>query len=166
MAAYGSDESMESWLEEMGLTLPSDAAPLAVLRSIGSMFVDGAYGSRFCGTVAEPDQDLEWPRVGAYRGSRPLPSDLTPKQIEQAAYFAGYYGANNPEAFFGGGVGAELVKRETVGPLTTEYAVSANMTPDQLAAFMQVQLPYVEGLLSPFLCDKNGSATFILSIGP
>lgn len=163
--AYGSDASFTAFLTGMGLSLPVGALPVAALRQIGTMVIDGAYGDRYTGQVVSADQSEEWPRIGATRGSTPLSSETVPLAIEQAAYFTGWYSATNPDAFFGGGNMTQLVKRETVGPLTFEYAIS-NLSPDQMAAALTTQLPFVDGLLSPYLQDKTSPKISILSIGP
>lgn len=161
--AYGSDAEFTAWLVSMGLSLPGGAPAPAVLRAVGSAYVDAFYGSRYSGQVVAVDQVEEWPRVGAYRGFAPLPSDLTPLGIIHASYFAGYYAANNPGAFFEGGTGASLVKRETVGPLTFEYAIPSN--PDSLAAVMTPILPMTDGLVMPYLLDPNAKGVTLMTLG-
>lgn len=166
--AYGSDNEFSDWLAAMGLSLPTDPAPpsLAILRQIGTSYLDGVYGTRYSGNVSLADQPDEWPRDGAFRGNTPLPPASLPQAIIHASYFAAYYAANNPEAFFGGGAGSELISQETIGPLTTKYAVPTNPTPEQLVLLQQVTLPFVDGLVAPFLLEKGVNTPFLLSVGP
>lgn len=164
MAAYGSNDDLTAWLAAMGLTLPEGATAEGV-RTLGTILLDGTYGDRYSGSVVNAEQELEWPRVGAYRGNRILPDDVTPQAIVSAAYFMGHYAFLNPGAFFVGGSASELIKRETIGPITTEYAVASNMSADQIAAAMRVALPFVEALVSAYLEDPDAREVWIMSIG-
>jgi hypothetical protein len=161
--AYGSDNDFNTWLATMGLSLPVGAPAPAVLRAVGSAYLDAMYGARYSGQVATIDQVDEWPRVGAYRGFAPMPSDLIPLGIIQASYFAAYYAANNPGAFFTGGTGSSLVKRETIGPLTFEYAVPSN--PTDVAALLTPVLPFTDGLVMPYLLDPNAKGVTLMTLG-
>lgn len=162
--AYGSDAAFEAFIMELGLSLPASPPTSAMMRQLGSLYVDGTYGKDFTGTVVSPTQENEWPRIGAFRGSTPLSSSDIPTPVEQAAYFAGWYAGTNPDAFFTAGTMTEVVKRETVGPLTTEYAVS-NLSAEELASALVVKIPFVDGLLSAFLIDRSVSAIGIYSVG-
>lgn len=164
MQAYGSDGEFETWMTAMGFSLPQGATA-AGARVLGSSLLDGAYGNRFSGQVADPLQDLEWPRLGAYRGLSRLPSDAIPQPVIFASYFLGQYALNNPGAFFTGGASSELVKRETIGPMTTEYAVSTSWTPEQLARALSPVFPFVDGLVSSYLKDPDAKAIWVLSLG-
>lgn len=164
MEAYGTDAEFTAWLQAMGLSVPEGTSP-AALRALGSTILDATYASRYSGRPVSATQALEWPRVGAYRGRTPLPSEMTPQNIVAASYFVAQYAANNPGTFFVGSSGSELVKRETIGPITTEYAVSASASPSQLAASLAPILPFVEGLIRPFLLDENEKSVFIMSVG-
>ncbi|QWY83348.1 hypothetical protein [Rhizobium phage RHph_X3_2] len=162
---YGSDAEFTAWLASMGLSLPEGSPTPLVLRTVGSAYVDAMYGARYTGRVASVDQELEWPRVGAYRGFAPMPTDLVPLGVIHASYHAGYYAAVNPGSFFTGGTGSSLVKRETVGPLTFEYAVPSNWTQEQLAILLAPVIPMLEGLLTPYLLDPNAKGITLMTIG-
>jgi hypothetical protein len=149
----------------MGLSLPEGAPAPAVLRAVGSAYLDAMYAARYTGRVASADQELEWPRVGAYRGFAPLPSDMTPQAVVNASYQAAYYAAVNPGSFFVGGTGSSLVKRETVGPLTFEYAVPNNWTQEQLGLLLAPVIPMIEGFLSPYLLDPNAKSVMLMTLG-
>lgn len=161
--AYGSDADFNAWLVSMGLSLPVDAPTPAVLRAVGSAYLDAMYGARYSGHVATIDQVDEWPRSGAYRGFAPMPEDLIPLGIVHASYFAAYYAANNPGAFFVGGTASSLVKRETVGPLTFEYAVPTNSA--DVAALLTPILPFTDGLVMPYLLDPNAKGVMVMTLG-
>lgn len=163
--AYGSDNDFTAWLATMGLSLPGDAPTPAVLRTVGSAYLDATYGARYSGQVATIDQADEWPRVGAYRGFAPMPTDLIPLGIIHASYFAAHYAAVNPGAFFTGGTGASLVKRETVGPLTFEYAVPTNWTQEQLSLLLAPILPMTDGLVMPYLLNPDAKGVMLMTLG-
>lgn len=99
MAGYGTDEAFQTWATDNGYTVPAGTVAAARLR--GSVYIDGAYGSRFPGRpTGGVDQEREWPRTGATdRYGNALPSDEVPLRIEHAAYHAALIELQTPGFF-------------------------------------------------------------------
>ena len=97
MSGYGTDEGLTAWLAANGYTLPADAPTAAVLRERGSVYIDGAYGSRFSGTPAGGfAQERAWPRTDAYAYGSAIGPDVVPAAVVQASYHAAYAEAVSP----------------------------------------------------------------------
>jgi hypothetical protein len=98
MAAYGTDEGFEAWLAGQGLSLPVGAPAVAVLRQIGSSYVDSAYSWRLsCSRKTGGfTQELQWPRTGHVINGETVPDDLIPQAWIDASYRAAYLTAVTP----------------------------------------------------------------------
>lgn len=92
-------------------------------------------------------QPLQWPRKGAIdRFGETIPEDVVPVGIEYATYEGALReltqsGSLNPDF-----VPSQVVQREKVGPLETEYAVSKNGTPS-----VRPVIGAIDSLLYPLL---------------
>lgn len=109
-----------------GWTGSPEGKQAALLRA--SVYIDGRYRKEFPGSkVGGRAQAREWPRKGAvdYEG-HPISSDSVPIEVEQATYEAAARELAEPGSLSPDYVPAGLVKRETIGPLTTEYAIPAD----------------------------------------
>jgi hypothetical protein len=101
-----------------------------------TQYLDGHYGRRWRGSPMTSTQALEWPRFGATDRYGRL-RDGVPREITQAvaeAALRALSGDLAPDRERGG-----QVVRETVGPISTEYA---------LGAPAGTTYPVIDGLLS------------------
>src|SRR5690606_6584840 len=113
MAGYGTDDGFSAWLTARGYSLPDDAPAPAVLRQLGSDYIDGVYGLRFRGAPTDGiAQERAWPRTGATANTTAIPDDTIPAAVINASYAAAYHEALNPGALAAATTGGGQVKRE------------------------------------------------------
>ena len=154
MAGYGDDPGFAEYLAENGLTLPGGSPTPAVLRQVGSNYVDAAYEPKlWCSSrTGGFAQERAWPRTGATSNRVDVPSDLIPPQWIQASYRAAYLQAVTPGWATGGVDPSRITKREKAGEVEREFfeagkgAVSGNAAPG-----FRVD-PLIDGLVTPWLC--------------
>ncbi|SPZ07496.1 Uncharacterised protein [Pseudomonas luteola] len=135
---YGTVEGADAYHTDMGnsaWTGDNAAKSAALLRA--SVYIDGRYRkqppsgrweSMFPGSkTAARGQEREWPRIGAtdYDGN-PIPDDEVPVEVEYATYEAAIRELSSPSSLSPDFVAVAAIKREKVGPIDTEYAVSAD----------------------------------------
>ena len=156
MAAYGTDDGFTAWLAAQGLTLPSGAPTPAVLRQIGSSYVDAAYEYRLgCSErTGGFDQELAWPRKGHYLNGKAVPDDLIPQAWVHAAYRAAYLQATQPGWATGSRDGSRVTKREKVDVIEREF-FEAGQAPGSDAAPGMVSDSIINGLVLPWLCPTG-----------
>lgn len=168
MAGYGDDAGFEAYLDENGLTLPAGSPTLAVLRKVGSSYVDGAYEARLdCSSRAGGfEQPNAWPRVGHFVNGNQVPDDLIPPAWVEASYRAAYLQAATPGWATGGTDPSRITKREKAGEVEREFfeagkgAVVGNAAPG-----FRVD-PLIDGALSVWLCPADSGICFgIWSVG-
>lgn len=88
MAGYGTDAELSAWATENGYILPATPLP-AVLRELGSTYVDSMYGRCFLGRkTGGYDQERSWPRTGAVVDGELVPSEEIPLAVVRASYRA------------------------------------------------------------------------------
>lgn len=123
-------------------TALSDTNKEIALRR-ATMYIDGRFGSRFHGERTDPAQYLAWPRkeVFMYGADVSLDDELIPKAVKDAA---AYLALQSTVVSLTDNVGA-TVRREKIGPIETEYAVSNGGSSTSL-----VQFPYVYTLLADY----------------
>lgn len=152
MAGYGDDQGFADWLAAQGLTLPADAPAPAVLRQIGSNYVDAAYEHRLgCSRrTGGFEQLLAWPRTGHSVNGETVPSDFIPPAWVNAAYRAAYLQATNPGWATSTNDPNRVTRREKVDVIEREFFegggstdVSAGMVGDAL----------INGMVSVWLCS-------------
>lgn len=151
MAGYGSDPDFTAWLLANGLSLPDDAPTPAVLRQIGSDYVDGAYEPRLqCSNrTGGFAQERAWPRTGHTVNCEPVPDDLIPQAWINASYRAAYLQAVSGWAQ-GGTDPSRQTKREKVDVIEREFfARSAG----NAAPGFPVD-PLIDGWVSLWLCSN------------
>lgn len=163
--AYGNDQAFQDWLAAQGLSLPDDAPPLAVLRQIGSSYVDSAYGymlscSRKTGGW---DQELEWPRTGHRVNGSPFPSDLIPNAWIYASYRAAYLNAVNPGWSTSATGSTQKVRRERLSTLEVEYFDDSSSAGSSASAGMPTDA-IINGLVLPFLCKNTRSLNSLFRV--
>lgn len=143
---YGTEAELEAYALSTGQSLPSADLPAALVRA--TSYIDGKYGSRFSGKRAGGfEQDLAWPRIGAFLEGFPIPPDAIPKAVVNATYEAAIREARNPGSLSPDYVALQAIKREKVDVIETEYAVSA--TPS--AADAQPVITVIDDMLAGLL---------------
>ncbi len=152
MAAYGTDEGFLAWLSGHGLALPDGAVP-AVLRQIGSAYIDAAYEQSLqCSRRAGGfEQELAWPRVGHSINGQEVPDTLIPPAWINASYRAAYLEAMNPGWATGTTDPNRVVKREKVDVLEVEY-FGENDGLSNGSASGVVADAIIGGMVGPWLC--------------
>ncbi|MFQ6184379.1 DnaT-like ssDNA-binding protein [Sinorhizobium meliloti] len=154
MAGYGTNDGFTAYATEAGYVFPdgtTDAQKTAA-RQRGSLVID-RYEPKFSGRrTGGYSQERAWPRTGAttYYGEA-IPSTETPAAIINASYEAAFLELTNPGSLSPVVNGAEAVKREKIGKIETEYAVSASTDIDDLVALSTPVVTTIEALLWPFL---------------
>lgn len=145
MSGYGDDAGFAARLTALGRTLPGTAASPAVLREIGSAYIDGTYGYRFPGgPTGGAAQERAWPRTGAfdYYGNSIDPS-VVPVAVINASYEAAWIEANSPGSLSVTISSAERVKRLKAGSAEIEYTDS----PGSISQSVTPMSTTIEGLL-------------------
>lgn len=159
MAGYGDDADFTAKLAEWGLTLPAAAPSLAVLRQIGSDYVDAAYEPRLqCSRRAEGfDQDRAWPRSGHSQGGKAVPEGLIPQAWVTASYRAAYREAAEAGWATSGRDPSRLTKREKVEGIEREFfGVGEGGARGNVAPGFNMDAR-IDGMLTPWLCDASGA---------
>lgn len=97
-------------------------------------------------------QALEWPRSGAedYEGF-PISDSTVPVEVKNATAEAGYREALNPDSLSPDFVSASMVKREKVGPLETEFAVSVGA---DAAGSVRPVISIIDEMIAPVLVAR------------
>src|SRR5690606_5608125 len=123
MAAYGDDQGFTDYITAQGLTLPVTAPDVAVLRQLGSSYIDAAYGYKLtCSRrTGGWEQELEFPRTGHYVNGQLLPSDVIPQPWIYASYRAAYLNAITPGWSTNAVDGSRLTKAEKVDVISREF---------------------------------------------
>lgn len=166
MSAYGTNDGFTAWLDANGLTLPTGAPPPAVLREIGSVYVDGAYEyalqcSRRTGGFS---QELAWPRTGHSVNGDAVPSDLIPQAWINASYRAAYLTAATPGWAQGGQNPNRITKREKAGEVEREFfGAGEGAVASRAAPGFNVD-PLIDGWLAMWLCPtgRNPNSLFLV----
>ncbi len=163
MAGYGDDSTFQAWLTENGYVLPGSAPTPAVLRNRGSQYIDAVYGSRFVGSVVDPEQERQWPRDGAIVNGKAFPSGVVPTAVINASYYAAYQEAVKPGSLSVIGTSSSAVKRVKVGQIEKEYQTSNS--DDGTAVAITPLISIVDGMLALYLRDLSQPSFGIWSIG-
>lgn len=154
MGSYGTDEGFTAWLAGQGLVLPDDAPAVAVLRQIGSSYVDAAYGARLVcsrktGGFA---QELQWPRTGHVINGETVPDDLIPQAWIDASYRAAYLTAVTPGWATTGTDSTRQTRREKVDVIEREFFAASEAAGSDAAPGMPSD-SIINGMLLPWLCS-------------
>lgn len=147
MAGYGDDAKFNAWMVSNGYSLPTGGVAVAVLRQRGSAYIDGLYGSGFSGQPTGGfEQERAWPRTGACAHGQPIPSDVVPVAVEQAAYAAAYQEGTKPGSLTVAATSAGSLKRKKIDVIEKEYFEGTG----DAVADNTLRLSAVEGLLAPY----------------
>lgn len=168
MAGYGDDAGFAAWLAGNGLTLPAGSATPAVLREVGSAYVDGAYeAGLYCTSRTDTlAQERAWPRVGVVKSGVSVPDDFIPPAWVNASYRAAYLQAAKRGWAMGGSDPSRAVKRQKAGDVEREFFAADDMAATGNAAAGFNVDPLIDGWVSAWLCDpKAGAGVFFMAIG-
>lgn len=161
MAGYGTDLDFTDWLDSRGMTLPPGAPAPAVLRQLGSDYVDAAYEWKLSCSARTGglDQERAWPRTG-HPG---IASDVIPRGWVLASYTAAYLEATQPGWTSGGSDPGRLTKREKVDVIEREF-FGPNETGGGDAAPGMNFNGTINGLVSPFFCTTTRGANTLFRV--
>jgi hypothetical protein len=154
MAAYGTKEAFLQYAEDHGYVISGGTTDAQIVAAMlrGSLVID-RYEPKFSGTrTGGFDQERAWPRTGAvtYYGQA-IPSDAVPQAVINASYEASFLELNTPGSLSPVVTGSSMTKREKVGELEVEYAVSANGSSADAVAAATPVVTMIEGLLWQFM---------------
>lgn len=123
MATYGSSDSFIAWLAEQGYVLPDDAPPAGALLARGTAYLDGTYEGRWIGSrTAGAMQELGWPRHGGlFNCLTPIPDDVIPPAVVNAAYRAAWLEASTPGTLSASVNTGQRIRRQRVDVIEREY---------------------------------------------
>lgn len=157
MAGYGDNSEFTAWLAENGLSLPVGAPDIAVLRHVGSEYVDMAYEHALsCSSRSGGfEQERAWPRSGhVVGGSQPVPDDLIPKAWVKASFRAAYLEATNAGWASSGRDPSRITKREKAEGVEREFFAAGEGAAILRAASGFNADPLIDGALSSWLCPE------------
>ncbi|MDG4676188.1 hypothetical protein P9A16_34455 [Shinella sp. 838] len=153
MAGYGTNAGFIAYAEAAGYVIPDGTTDeqKAAARQRGSLVID-RYEPKFSGRrKAGYAQERVWPRTGATtRWGEAIGENDVPVVVVNACYEAAFLELTNPGSLSPVVVGAEVVKREKVGPLETEYAALTSASPTDAAAMATPVVTIIDGMLWPF----------------
>jgi hypothetical protein len=150
MGAYGTKDTFEQYATDHGYVIPEGTtdAQIAAAMLRGSRVID-RYEPKFSGTrTGGYDQERAWPRTGAvtYYGQA-IPSGAIPPPIIDASYEAAFLELITPSSLSPVVTGTSVAKREKVGELEVEYAVSSGSSSADMVAAATPVVTIIEGLL-------------------
>lgn len=165
MAGYGTDAGFAAWMAGMGLVLPVGAPEPAVLRQIGSDYLDAAYEARLqCSRRAGGfEQERAWPRAGHRVNGVSVPETLIPPAWVQASYRAAYLQATNPEWAIGTTDPNRVTRREKVDVIEREF-FAAGDTPGAASAAGMAADAFINGMVLHWLCSNKRSADSLFRV--
>lgn len=165
MAAYGDDSGFSAWLASQGLTLPVGAPLPAVLRQIGSNYIDAAYEWRLsCSSRAGGfAQELAWPRVNHTINGELVPDDLIPPAWVNASYRAAYLTAVTPGWATTGTDASRQTRREKVEGIEREFFGKGDAAGSSVAPGMPSD-SIINGAITPWLCSSTRRASALFRV--
>lgn len=161
--SYISLDSLKAYAAGRGIDISgfTDEQNESALRR-ATTYIDGKYrkqlqsgrwASLFSGEKKNGrEQALEWPRRGAedYEGLQ-ISDSTVPTEVKNATAEAGYREALNPGSLSPDFVSASMVKREKVGPLETEFAVSVGA---DAAGSIRPVISIIDEMIAPVLVAR------------
>lgn len=166
MTSYGDDEGFNQWLAAQGLSLPAGSPAPAVLRAIGSAYVDTAYGWRLSCSQRTGGwaQELEWPRTGQYRNGQVIPPDLIPTGWIHASYRAAYLTAVTPGWTTSGGDPSRMTQRERVDVIERAFFAPSEVPGSGDIAPGSPFDATINALVTPWLCGDVRSINSLMMV--
>ena len=163
--AYGDDVGFTAWVASQGLTLPVGAPAPAVLREIGSGYIDAAYGYKLACSQKTGgfEQILEWPRSGHILNGAEVPSDLIPTAWVNASYRVAYLQAVTPGWATTGTDASRQTKRERVDTIEREFWSASEAAGTSAAPGMPSD-SIVNGMVSSWLCSSTRRASALFRV--
>ncbi len=157
MNAYGTDDGFIEWLAAQGLSLPEDAPIPAVLRQLGSAYVDSAHGYKLACSrrTGGWEQELEFPRTGHYVNGQLLPSTLIPAAWIYASYRAAYLNAITLGWSITQVTPGRVTRREKVDSIEREFFNQDDVGGAAASAPGFPSDAVINGLVLPFLCKQG-----------
>lgn len=154
MAGYGSDDGFLAWLAGQDLALPAGAPAAAVLRQIGSDYVDSAYEARLqCSQRAGGfEQERAWPRAGHRVAGQAVPDALIPPAWVNASYRAAYLQAIKPGWATGARDPNRITRREQVDTISREFFAPGDAGGSAAAAGAPSDA-MINAMVLPLLCS-------------
>lgn len=164
MTSYGSDEGLLEWLAAQGL--PAPAGDPAILRQIGSNYIDSAYGYKLtCSRrTGGWEQELEFPRTGHYVNGQLLPSTLIPGAWVKASYRAAYLEDMNPGWATAQVTPGRITRREKVDSVERDFFSPEDAGGGGSAAPGIPTDAIINGLVMPFLCNETRSPSSLFRV--
>lgn len=154
MAAYGTKEAFVQYVTDHGYIFPEGVTDTQIAAAMlrGSHVID-RYEPKFSGArTGGYDQARAWPRTGAVTNyGQAIPADDTPRPIIEASYEASFLELITPGSLSPVVTGNGVTKREKVGELEIEYAVSSSRSAADVVAFATPVVTMIEGLLWQFM---------------
>ncbi|PSH68616.1 hypothetical protein CU102_12710 [Phyllobacterium brassicacearum] len=154
MAAYGTKEAFVQYATDHGYVFPEGAADAQIAAAMlrGSLVID-RYEPKFSGArTSGYDQARAWPRTGAVTYySEKIPSDAIPAPIVNASYEAAFLELVTPGSLSPVVTTNSIAKREKVGELEVEFAVSSSSSSADVVAAATPVVTVIEGLLWQFM---------------
>lgn len=162
--AYGSDQGLEDWLSAQGLELPA-GSDRAVLRNIGSSYLDAAYEARLsCSSRTDGfEQELAWPRTGHVVNGQLVPDTLIPLAWVNASYRAAYLTAITPGWATAGIDATRQTRREKVDVIEREFFSAADAPGSDVAPGMPSD-SIINGMVSAWLCSNVRRANSLFRV--
>ena len=165
MAGYGSDGEFSTWLASRGYVLPTTVPLPAVLRQIGSDYIDAAYEPRLgCSRRLLITQERAWPRAGHTVNGEALPDTLIPQSWIDASYRAAWLEASQPGWTASGVDPSRATKREKADVVEREFfAPGASGTPGAANAAPGFPVdPQIDGAVAVWLCRADRFIGFVV----
>ena len=164
MTSYGDDEGFESWLAAQGL--PPTMGDPAVLRQIGSNYIDAAYGYKLtCSRrTGGWEQELEFPRTGHYVNGQLLPPTLIPTAWIYASYRAAYLEDMTPGWATDQVTPGRVTKREKVDSVEREFFDQSQAGGGSDSAPGMPSDAVINGMVLPLLCSSVRRANSLFRV--
>lgn len=164
MAGYGTDAGLTAWLASNGLTLPSGASTLAVLRQRGSDYLDAAYSAKLkCSTrTGGFTQERAWPRTGHTVTGVAVDPSFVPLEWINASYRAAWIEATQSGWASGTSDPYRITKREKAGEVEREFfGVADTGANPGMSGNSDAQ---IDGMIALWLCASGyyGPAIFVV----
>lgn len=146
------------------MALPAGAVP-AVLRQIGSTYVDAAYeASLQCSHRANGfEQELAWPRAGHRVNGQAVPETLIPPAWVNASYRAAYLEATTPGWATGSVDPNRVTRREQVDVISREFFAPSDTGGAASAAGITADA-IINGMVLPWLCTSKRRADSLMRV--
>ncbi len=165
MAGYGDDILFAAWLALRGYVLPAGAPLPAVLRQIGSDYVDAAYEPRLaCSRRTVITQERSWPRTGHTVNGEAIASDLIPQPWINASYLAAWLEASQPGWTASGVDPSRATKREKADVVEREFfapGAAGTAGASHAAPGFPVD-PQIDGWVAVWLCRTDRFFGFLV----